>query len=127
MGSALHVPLPLTRKGETISVKIAYKTTEEAPAVLWLEKEYVDRRPNLERPLTVIDSTCRLTEGKEFPYLFSQCQPIYARSLAPLQGNWFRHFRSDLHSPSRFPDTPSVKLASTMMFVFVRARVHISS
>jgi leukotriene-A4 hydrolase len=72
MGSALHVPLPLTRKGETISVKIAYKTTEEAPAVLWLEKE--------------------LTEGKEFPYLFSQCQPIYARSLAPLQ------------------DTPSVKL-----------------
>ena len=46
MGSALHVPLPLTRKGDTVSVKIVYKTTEEAPALLWLEKEYVDHRSN---------------------------------------------------------------------------------
>ena len=49
MGSALHVPLPLTRKGDTVSVKIVYKTTEEAPALLWLEKEYVDHRSNLAR------------------------------------------------------------------------------
>ena len=28
----------------------------------------------------------RQTQGKKFPYLFSQCQPIYARALAPLQG-----------------------------------------
>ncbi|KAH9949467.1 hypothetical protein B0H21DRAFT_728077 [Amylocystis lapponica] len=34
----------------------------------------------------------RQTQGKTFPYLFSQCQPIYARSLAPLQ------------------DTPAVKI-----------------
>ncbi|KAF8557162.1 hypothetical protein OG21DRAFT_1505592 [Imleria badia] len=72
MGSALHVPLQITRAKETASVKITYKTTKECPALMWLEKE--------------------LTEGKEFPYLFSQCQPIHARSLAPLQ------------------DTPSVKL-----------------
>ena len=59
MGSALHVTLPLTRKGETISVKIVYKTTEEAPALLWLEKEYVDHRSNLARrqPPTVVGST----------------------------------------------------------------------
>ncbi|KAF8132825.1 peptidase family M1-domain-containing protein [Boletus edulis] len=72
MGSALHVPLPRMRAGETVSVKITYKTTEQSPALLWLDKE--------------------LTEGKAFPYLFSQCQPIHARSVAPLQ------------------DTPSVKL-----------------
>ncbi|KAN0082888.1 hypothetical protein V8E55_008683 [Tylopilus felleus] len=72
MGSALHVPLPHTRAGETVLVKITYETTDQCPALMWLEKE--------------------LTEGKKFSYLFSQCQPIHARSLAPLQ------------------DTPSVKL-----------------
>lgn len=30
----------------------------------------------------------RQTQGKTFPYLFSQCQPIYARSLVPLQGKY---------------------------------------
>ncbi|KAH0826355.1 hypothetical protein J3R83DRAFT_5315 [Lanmaoa asiatica] len=67
MGSALYIPIPFTRAGETASVKVTYETTEKCPALMWLEKE--------------------LTEGKEFPYLFSQCQPIYARSLVPLQGN----------------------------------------
>lgn len=41
MGSALHIPLPFTRAGGNVSVKVAYKTTEESPALLWLEKEYV--------------------------------------------------------------------------------------
>ena len=27
----------------------------------------------------------RQTQGKKFPFAFSQAQPIYARSLAPLQ------------------------------------------
>jgi hypothetical protein len=31
-------------------------------------------------------TVARQTQGKTFPYLFSQCQPIYARALAPLQG-----------------------------------------
>jgi hypothetical protein len=32
------------------------------------------------------DNINRQTQGKTFPYLFSQCQPIYARTLVPLQG-----------------------------------------
>lgn len=42
MGSALHIPVPLTREKETVSVKITYETTEQCPALMWLEKEYVD-------------------------------------------------------------------------------------
>ena len=54
MGSALHIPLPFTRQGGTVVVKIAYKTTEDCPALLWLEKEYVDHRSGLiGQPLSV--------------------------------------------------------------------------
>ncbi|EDR02480.1 uncharacterized protein LACBIDRAFT_253885 [Laccaria bicolor S238N-H82] len=73
MGSALEVPLPEGLiKDATISVKIAYSTTKDCEALQWLAKEQ--------------------TQGKTFPYVFSQCQPIHARALAPLQ------------------DTPSVKI-----------------
>jgi len=73
MGSALHIPLPSGLKlGTSVTVKVTYKTTKDCTALQWLEKEQ--------------------TQGKTFPYLFSQCQPIYARALAPLQ------------------DTPSVKI-----------------
>ncbi|TFK71738.1 hypothetical protein BDN72DRAFT_793498 [Pluteus cervinus] len=73
MGVALHILLPSgLRANDTISVKILYKTTEKSTALQWLEKEQ--------------------TQGKKFPYLFSQCQPIYARTLVPIQ------------------DTPSVKV-----------------
>jgi len=76
MGSALHVPLaPGTRAGSTIKVAILYATTKDSTALQWLAKEQ--------------------TQGKQFPYLFSQCQPIYARALAPLQ------------------DTPSLKITYT--------------
>ncbi|EGN94342.1 hypothetical protein SERLA73DRAFT_188178 [Serpula lacrymans var. lacrymans S7.3] len=73
MGSALHIDLPKTLvSGSSISIHISYKTTKDCTALQWLEKEQ--------------------TQGQIFPFLFSQCQPIYARSLAPVQ------------------DTPSVKL-----------------
>ncbi|KAH9836660.1 metalloprotease [Rhodofomes roseus] len=73
MGAALHVPLPSGLKvGEQVKSTIHYSTTKDCMALQWLDKEQ--------------------TQGKTFPYLFSQCQPIYARSLAPLQ------------------DTPSVKI-----------------
>ncbi|KAF9476002.1 zincin [Pholiota conissans] len=66
MGSALHIPLPKPLSaGSSVSIKIDYKTTEGCIALQWLDKNQ--------------------TQGKNFPYLFSQCQPIYARALAPLQ------------------------------------------
>ncbi|PAV21678.1 leukotriene-A4 hydrolase [Pyrrhoderma noxium] len=73
MGSALHVLFssPVT-KGSKVEVKIRYTTSSTAIALQFLDKEQ--------------------TQGKQFPYLFSQCQPIYARTLAPVQ------------------DTPSVKI-----------------
>lgn len=50
----------------------------------------------------------RQTQGGRFPFLFSQCQPIYARSLVPLQGSSFAHLSrtARAHVSS---DTPSVK------------------
>lgn len=69
MGSALHIPLPLTRKGETISVKIAYRTTEKSPALLWLEKEYVDRRSDLDRELSQYYPRHQADRRKEIPLL----------------------------------------------------------
>jgi metal-sulfur cluster biosynthetic enzyme len=49
MGSALHIPLTLTRAKEIVSVKITYGTTEKCPALMWLEKEYVDYISALDR------------------------------------------------------------------------------
>ncbi|GJE92045.1 M1 family metallopeptidase [Phanerochaete sordida] len=72
MGSALHISLPhIPPVGLQIQVTVHYKTTKDCTALQWLAKEQ--------------------TQGKQHPYLFSQCQPIYARSLAPIQ------------------DTPSIK------------------
>ncbi|KIY73540.1 Metalloprotease [Cylindrobasidium torrendii FP15055 ss-10] len=76
MGSALKVSVPKGLKaGNNLSVTATYATTEGCIAVQWLEKEQ--------------------TKGNTFPYLFSQCQPIYARTLLPVQ------------------DTPSVKIKYT--------------
>ncbi|KAI3611429.1 leukotriene-a4 hydrolase [Moniliophthora roreri] len=73
MGSALHIPLPSgLKKNSIIKVTVNYQTTKASTALQWLDKQQ--------------------TQGKSFPYLFSQCQPIYARALAPVQ------------------DTPSVKI-----------------
>ncbi|KAJ7058795.1 peptidase family M1-domain-containing protein [Mycena amicta] len=66
MGSALHVSLPKgLKKNALVKVSVSYKTTKDCTALQWLDKEQ--------------------TQGKQFPYLFSQCQPIHARALAPLQ------------------------------------------
>ncbi|KAH7884099.1 hypothetical protein F5I97DRAFT_1930308 [Phlebopus sp. FC_14] len=75
MGSALSVKLPQSLNltvGSTVNVKVSYSTTEYSKALQWLDKEQ--------------------TQGGTHPYLFSQCQPIYARALVPIQ------------------DTPSVKI-----------------
>ncbi|CAG7847845.1 Leukotriene A-4 hydrolase homolog Short=LTA-4 hydrolase; AltName: Full=Leukotriene A(4) hydrolase [Serendipita indica DSM 11827] len=76
MGRALTIPLPsVANKGDEVIVTIFYETTDKCTALQWLDKEQ--------------------TAGKQFGYLFSQCQPIYARSIAPLQ------------------DSPSVKITYT--------------
>ncbi|KAL0576889.1 Leucyl aminopeptidase yscIV [Marasmius crinis-equi] len=89
MGSALHIPLSTSpQKGSSVKVTIHYQTTKDCTALQWLEKEYDGRYGNL----FYSHSLSRQTQGKSHPYLFSQCQPIYARAMAPVQ------------------DTPSVKI-----------------
>lgn len=41
MGSALHISLPSGLKsGQSLDVKITYKTTKDCTALQWLDKEY---------------------------------------------------------------------------------------
>jgi len=54
-----------------LSLDVSYETSPNASALQWLD--------------------ANLTLGKKYPYLFSQCQAIHARSIVPCQ------------------DTPSVK------------------
>jgi leukotriene-A4 hydrolase len=61
LGSRLRIELPPGTEG----VRIRYATSPEASALQWL--------------------TPAQTAGGVQPFLFSQCQPIHARSLAPLQ------------------------------------------
>ncbi|KAF8639401.1 hypothetical protein AX17_001526 [Amanita inopinata Kibby_2008] len=84
MGSALHIPLPVGLKtGTTVNVKIQYNTTRDSTALQWLDKEQ--------------------TQGKQHPFLFSQCQPIYARALAPLQDTPAVKIRYDAQVTSTVP------------------------
>ncbi|KAK7684336.1 hypothetical protein QCA50_012660 [Cerrena zonata] len=65
-GSALHIPLPSGLKtGSRVTVTTHYKTTKGCVALQFIDKEQ--------------------TQGEKFPCLFSQAQPVYARSMAPLQ------------------------------------------
>ncbi|KAI0742573.1 metalloprotease [Daedaleopsis nitida] len=66
MGKPLHVCFPSPRNaGDEVSVQVFYSTTKDGIAMQWLDKQQ--------------------TRGKTDPAMFSQCQPIYARSMAPLQ------------------------------------------
>ncbi|KAF8885226.1 leukotriene-A4 hydrolase [Gymnopilus junonius] len=93
MGAALHVTLPSGLKlGRSVTVKIDYKTTEECTALQWLDKNQ--------------------TQGKTFPYLFSQCQPIYARALAPLQDTPSNKIKYSAKVSSVLPVLLSARLVS---------------
>ncbi len=61
LGQKLRVMVP----DGTDEITISYRTSPEASALQWLEPAN--------------------TAGKKHPYLFSQCQAIHARSMAPLQ------------------------------------------
>jgi len=67
LGTKISVPIPseLRKEGDTFSVLFTYKTSPEASAIQWLSKE--------------------ATADKQFPYVFTQCQAIHARSLLPCQ------------------------------------------
>lgn len=51
------------KKDDRITLQIHYETTENCTALQWLQPSQ--------------------TDGKQLPYLFSQCEPIHARSMFP--------------------------------------------
>ncbi|KAI9319681.1 peptidase family M1-domain-containing protein [Dichotomocladium elegans] len=66
LGSALTIELPASvPEGTKFKLRIDYATTEKCSAIQFLEPEQ--------------------TLGKKHPYLFSQCEPIHARSFVPCQ------------------------------------------
>eukprot|EP00057_Strongylocentrotus_purpuratus_P034949 XP_797165.3 PREDICTED: leukotriene A-4 hydrolase [Strongylocentrotus purpuratus] len=67
LGSPLSIRLPSSAqlKGSKLCININYKTSSSASAIGWLNPSQ--------------------TAGKQFPYLYSQCQAIHARSLLPCQ------------------------------------------
>ncbi|KAK6176549.1 hypothetical protein SNE40_014812 [Patella caerulea] len=74
-GSKLEIKLP---QSKSVKICINYETSPKCTALQWL--------------------TAQQTAGKKYPYLFSQCEAIHARSLYPCQD-----------SPAiKFPYTASV-------------------
>ncbi|KAK9899275.1 hypothetical protein P389DRAFT_150549 [Cystobasidium minutum MCA 4210] len=66
LGNALHVYLSKAlKKGEKTQIKIEYATTDKCTALGWLEADQ--------------------TASGNYPFLYSQCQAIHMRSLAPCQ------------------------------------------
>lgn len=61
LGSRLRIGLPPA----TAALIIKYETSPKASALQWLQPEQ--------------------TAGGDYPYLFSQCQPVHARSMLPIQ------------------------------------------
>jgi aminopeptidase N len=61
LGARMRVHLPPA----TRAIRVRYSTSPQASALQWLAPSQ--------------------TAGGQHPYLYSQCQPIHARSLAPLQ------------------------------------------
>ena len=64
LGRNLEIELPQT-DSEIHKITIAYSTTNRCSALQWLPASQ--------------------TAGKQYPYLFTQCQAIHARSLVPCQ------------------------------------------
>ncbi|GMF99023.1 hypothetical protein BVG19_g3787 [[Candida] boidinii] len=62
LGSPLLIKAS-SKKGDSIVLKIDYETTENCTALQWLDPPQ--------------------TDGGKLPYLFSQCEPIHARSFFP--------------------------------------------
>jgi len=65
LGRRLEIDLPKCVNKDDLKISISYCTTKLSSALQWLPKMQ--------------------TAGKEYPYLFTQCQAIHARSLVPCQ------------------------------------------
>jgi len=76
LGSKLTIPLP----SRSSKVRITYRTSPNASGLQWL--------------------TPAMTLGKRTPFLFSQSQPIHARSWVPLQDTPAVRFTYDAHVTS---------------------------
>ena len=92
LGLALRVDLPVGTK----QFKIRYRTSPEAVALQWLSPSQ--------------------TAGKKSPYLFSQCQPIHARTLVPCQDS------AVVRVPYRAEVTVPEALTAVMSAAFVGVR-----
>ncbi len=77
LGTRLRLKLPPS----TTEVLIRYQTSPEAIGLQWLEPEQ--------------------TEGKQHPFLFSQCQAIHARTMVPCQDT--ARFRVTYHAEVTAP------------------------
>lgn len=65
LGRRLEIDLPKCVNDDNLKITISYSTTKLCSALQWLPPAQ--------------------TAGKEYPYLFTQCQAIHARSLVPCQ------------------------------------------
>ena len=66
IGSQLAITLPEKQKVDSeFNVKVTYKSTKDAKAFRWVPAEQ--------------------TAGKTHSYMYTQCQPISCRSMAPMQ------------------------------------------
>ncbi|XP_033209580.1 leukotriene A-4 hydrolase-like [Belonocnema kinseyi] len=109
-GSKLRIKLPNVPESEDgktrYQIKIQYETSPKAPALQWLDPEQ--------------------TSGGKYPYLFSQCVAIHARSMLPCQDTpgltstysaeitapkWARVLMSALHNGTKDVD-PFSKLST---------------
>lgn len=68
LGNAVEVALPddmELKEGSLFKLRVIYNTNNETTAISWL--------------------TAEQTAGKKMPYLFTQCETIACRSVAPMQ------------------------------------------
>jgi leukotriene A-4 hydrolase/aminopeptidase len=82
--------LRLTLPPGTTDVVVKYHTAPDAAALQWLDPAQ--------------------TEGKEHPYLFSQCQAIHARSMVPCQDT--ARFRVTYHAEVTVPEALSAVMSA---------------
>ncbi len=77
-GDQLHIffSSPLM-KSKTLDIVIDYHTNSQQTAISWLTPEQ--------------------TEGKKFPFMFTQCEAIYCRSIVPIMDTPSVKFTYDLH------------------------------